>query len=230
VTRVSDERRYGRIVIAIALMVAWVFVVGRGVREANAPADLPLLGDEGTPSRPTNEAAFTLERRALAYRNAPPTPASGRTLDQFYRGRAYQGAPPPIPHPLADPTAFGGTACLSCHGDGGWVPTLSAYAPVTPHPTFVNCLQCHVPSSDARAFADTTFRPAPHPAIRGASLPGSPPPMPHDLTMRDNCLACHAGPAAVREVRVTHPERVNCRQCHVAAGTVPVFSRSVQYP
>lgn len=33
--------------------------------------------------------------------------------------------------------------------------------------------------------------------------------------MRENCVSCHAGPSAPKEIRVTHPERVNCRQCHV---------------
>ncbi len=229
---VSRQARYGRIVIASALMVAAVFVIGRGLRDANATADLPQSGDHRILSMSTDASGFTLERQARIYRSAPPTPVSGRTLEGFYARRAYPGAPPAIPHRLADPAAFGGRACLSCHGDGGWVPTLSAYAPVTPHPELVNCLQCHVPSSDGGVFVRTTFDPAPPPILRGAALPGSPPPIPHELQMRDNCLACHAGPAAVREIRVTHPERVNCRQCHVTVvpGSVPEFSRTVTYP
>jgi cytochrome c-type protein NapB len=43
----------------------------------------------------------------------------------------------------------------------------------------------------------------------------SPPVIPHSIELRENCLACHAGPAAPKEIRVSHPERVNCRQCHV---------------
>ena len=38
--------------------------------------------------------------------------------------------------------------------------------------------------------------------------------MPHSLQNRENCLACHAGPAAPIEIKVSHPERSNCRQCH----------------
>ena len=41
--------------------------------------------------------------------------------------------------------------------------------------------------------------------------------IPHDLQLRGNCLACHAGPAAVEEIRTAHPERTNCRQCHLTA-------------
>jgi hypothetical protein len=44
---------------------------------------------------------------------------------------------------------------------------------------------------------------------------GLPPSIPHDLQLRGNCLACHMGPAAVAEIRTTHPERSDCRQCHV---------------
>jgi cytochrome c-type protein NapB len=33
--------------------------------------------------------------------------------------------------------------------------------------------------------------------------------------MRENCAACHAGPAAREEIRTSHPERTRCRQCHV---------------
>ena len=39
-------------------------------------------------------------------------------------------------------------------------------------------------------------------------------------------MACHGGPAAVEEIRTTHPERGNCRQCHVPAVTEEeVFTR-----
>jgi nitrate reductase (cytochrome), electron transfer subunit len=226
---VSGPQRYGRIIIAITLMTAGVFVVGRSLREANAPADLTTSGDPGTPSRLSKPIGYTLERQVLAYRAAPPTLDSDRTLDAFYGRRAYPGAPPPVPHPLPDPTVFGGTACLSCHGDGGWVPTLAAYAPPTPHPDLVSCLQCHVPAADDGATVRTTFEPEPFPIGLGAALPGGPPPIPHTSQMRENCLACHAGPAAVRGMRVTHPERVNCRQCHVAgvSDAVTVFSRPV---
>ena len=47
------------------------------------------------------------------------------------------------------------------------------------------------------------------------ALEESPPVIPHQLQMRENCLACHAGPGAPKEIRVSHPERINCRQCHV---------------
>ena len=48
-----------------------------------------------------------------------------------------------------------------------------------------------------------------------AAFPGGPPMIPHQIQMRENCISCHAGPSAPKEIRVTHPERVNCRQCHL---------------
>lgn len=65
-------------------------------------------------------------------------------------------------------------------------------------------------------FKGTNFRRIVVPkAGVNSALEGSPPIIPHQLQLRENCLACHAGPSAPKEIRVTHPERVNCRQCHV---------------
>jgi hypothetical protein len=37
-----------------------------------------------------------------------------------------------------------------------------------------------------------------------SELPGAPPPIPHELQMRGNCIACRAGPGAVSTIRVEH--------------------------
>jgi cytochrome c-type protein NapB len=49
--------------------------------------------------------------------------------------------------------------------------------------------------------------------------PGAPPTIPHRLLMRENCGACHVGPGARAGIVTSHPERVRCRQCHVAVLT-----------
>ena len=72
----------------------------------------------------------------------------------------------------------------------------------------------------------------------------SPPPIPHGLQLRENCLSCHSGSGAPKDIATTHPERVNCMQCHVANAaldnppyksvnsnapfTDPLFSRGVR--
>lgn len=137
-----------------------------------------------------------------------------RTLKSFYSLRAYSGAPPMIPHELLGEHSLTGDSCLGCHRNGGYTPKFKAYAPVVPHPEKLNCRQCHNPMNDKNLFKKTTW--VKNPGERGfAHLPGSPLVIPHSVQMRENCLSCHSGPAAVVEIRTTHPERINCMQCHV---------------
>lgn len=141
---------------------------------------------------------------------AEPNKLSGnRTLAVFHSRRAFPGAPPVIPHDLV------GGSCLGCHKDGGYTPQFKAYTPVTPHPQYANCQQCHVEQTKSPLFVSTQFQRTAPPEIDNQYLPGAPPPIPHTLQLRENCNACHAGPAAVKEIRTPHPERQNCRQCHV---------------
>jgi len=61
--------------------------------------------------------------------------------------RAYEGAPPLVPHEIEDE---GG--CLGCHrlGDND--------APITPHPERANCVQCHIPQNEGvKPFVENTF-------------------------------------------------------------------------
>lgn len=226
----AESNRYWTIAIASALLAATVFVGGRMLLGGASVAPARLTGEGDTPSLPAETGVFRLAPHALEYRKpgeqeAPPP--GGRTLASFYQRRAYAGAPPVIPHRMLNAQAWGGASCLSCHQDGGYTPEFKAMAPVTPHPELKACVQCHVPQQEAAGvFRATTFTRMAAPEIDGSALPGSPPPIPHDLQMRANCLACHAGPAAVREVRTDHPERVNCRQCHAwNAGPEGVFER-----
>lgn len=133
------------------------------------------------------------------------------------RRRAYDGAPPVIPHPPM------GARCVSCHhGSGLEVPNLG-FAPPSPHApsahpgSLAHCPQCHVFQKTEAVFRRSTFTGLPQDLRRGPRLyPGAPPVIPHDVFMRENCATCHSGPAAREPIRTTHPERVYCRQCHVA--------------
>ena len=59
---------------------------------------------------------------------------------------------------------------------------------------------------------------------RGARLnPFAPPTLPHEVFMREDCVACHSAPAAREELRTAHPERTRCRPCHVPVTTRVVF-------
>jgi cytochrome c-type protein NapB len=140
-----------------------------------------------------------------------------RTLATYYERRQYPGAPPIIPHKIE--TSFSGKAdnCLSCHEKGGHDAQLGKSVPVTPHPEKEACRQCHVPSKNVKLFVGHEWFSIKKPRLGQSFLPGSPPPIPHSIQMRDNCIACHTGEGAVVQLRVEHPSRGNCRQCHVPA-------------
>lgn len=138
-----------------------------------------------------------------------------RTLNEYYELRQYPGSPPRVPHAVTNSFSGDTQNCLSCHGKGGYDVNLDAYAPVTPHPEYESCFQCHVPQRVKELFVETDWQSINPPPLGRSEMGGSPPPIPHSLQLREDCIACHAGPAAVAEIRVEHASRGNCRQCHV---------------
>lgn len=172
-----------------------------------------------------------------------------RTLATYRKIREYPGAPPRVPHGLTE-DEYRGTRCNTCHQRGGYVERFGRYAPVTPHPEYTQCLQCHSVDAMRVGITRTGNRPnvvctqchvdpdrkppslvsldwvaEPWPTVVHTTAFDSPPPIPHRLQMRGNCIACHAGPGSVQEVRTPHPDRANCRQCHVAVDTDSTFVR-----
>ncbi len=143
--------------------------------------------------------------------------SGGRTLADFYSLRQYPGSPPRIPHPVNLTFSGEQTDCLSCHAKGGYSPEYGKFIPVTPHPENVLCYQCHVQVTTEELFVGTDWESIEPPRLGRSFLSSSPPPIPHDLQLRENCIACHTGPGAVVEIRVAHAARGNCRQCHVPA-------------
>lgn len=141
--------------------------------------------------------------------------------------RAFDGAPPVIPH-----VNFGMT-CIQCHNLEGMEVEDVGFAPPSPHETtqgmsqFSRCRQCHVFSVADDEFKGNTFAGLRQDLRRGARLnPFAPPTLPHSTFMRENCVACHSGPAAREEIRTDHPERPRCQQCHVSVETRATFARS----
>lgn len=227
----EERQKYIRIGVITALMGVTVFVIGRLVQSATSQAViLPALMQE-KPLLPYEAGVFTRLERPVDYTNAPLAKNVKRSLASYYSRRAYAGAPPSIPHKILDPTSWGGDSCNSCHRDGGYVEQFQAWTPVTPHPEYASCRQCHVAVEQKTRFRETSFAGLKPAAIPKGELPNSPPAIPHALDLRANCVACHGGAAAVPELRTTHPERVNCRQCHAATNITatrapaPEFSR-----
>lgn len=228
----KGRRRYVVIALLVALMAAAVFVGGEILRQAAG-------GDAVTPEVTAESEVLARQEGQFSGLGGPPrrperlgpvagadpavataAGATGRSLEAFDERRAFPGAPPSIPHEV-EAEMITGEACLGCHRYGGWTPKFEAFAPVTPHPQLVSCQQCHVARVEETVFRPNRFVRPDRPPIKQAALPGSPPPMPHGLRMRENCAACHAGPAAPSELRTDHPERVGCMQCHVPRETEP---------
>ena len=131
--------------------------------------------------------------------------------------RAYDGAPPTIPH------ASFGMRCDACHNAAGQSVAGVGFAPASPHVDTeraggtTRCRQCHVFVATDRMFVASRFEGVEQdPYLTGGrATPGAPPTIPHRILMRENCVSCHDGPGTREEIRTSHPERWRCRQCHV---------------
>jgi cytochrome c-type protein NapB len=223
---------YPFLALCIVLLAAGVFLVGTALisgtgetvqtRDADGAGLLPVaLAETPIPQEARPIAAAPGAAAAVAQ-----PPAGRRHLDTYYERRAYPGAPPYIPHEVDDEADLGGGTCNACHFAGGYAARFEAFAPRAPHPEFLNCRQCHVVQQPVRpALAANTWVNVSGPRLGQSALPGGPPRIPHALQLRENCVACHAGAGAIAEIATTHPERGNCRQCHVAATVQTPWSR-----
>ena len=142
--------------------------------------------------------------------------------------RAYDGAPPTVPH-----ESFG-AACTGCHDERGQSVTGVGFAPTSPHDNTSKagatprCRQCHVFRTTDDLFVASEYEGLPQDLAAGdRATAGAPPRIPHRILMRENCVACHDGPGAREEIRTTHAERWRCRQCHVPITDGDVFEGSL---
>lgn len=253
--RSPDPSRLVAIGVTVLCMAIALVVYGPNPRPSRDVVLAPTPPVPAPDPIPSEALVFRTHASDLAVPLDAPmrTDAQVRTLATFRSRRAFPGAPPRVPHGLTL-AEFDGQLCLSCHRRGGFVQRFGAYAPVTPHPEWTECLQCHPADGMRVGILDTVGRtprsdmvcrqchvdpdrpppslvsldwtPAPWPTIGRQALPGSPNVIPHSLQYRGNCLTCHAGPGAVREIRTKHPGRANCRQCHATSETDTAFTRA----
>lgn len=138
--------------------------------------------------------------------------AKRESLDRRAALRAYNGAPPVVPHPIDQ---LSSAACMACHGEG--LKTKSLSAAMLPHPYLTNCTQCHVEQSmpllTSAVNVENTFQGLPAPFAGPRAWTGAPPIVPHSTFMRENCLACH-GQVGRSGMQSTHFWRQSCLQCH----------------
>ncbi|MFK7959732.1 MAG: nitrate reductase cytochrome c-type subunit [Phycisphaerales bacterium] len=129
--------------------------------------------------------------------------------------RAYNGAPPVIPHAV---DTLGADSCMTCHRAGLVLEDKAARR--IPHPYLDQCVQCHAPPAPAilsgGVLSANEFVGLPAPVGGARAWIGAPPVIPHSTWMRDDCLACH-GATGWDGLESRHPWRTNCQQCH--AGT-----------
>lgn len=137
--------------------------------------------------------------------------------------RAYEGAPPIVPHPIAqDSTA----SCLECHSQATVIGDV--VAPAISHPAYTSCTQCHVSDKGLGSRWNTAeydlhtgnrFEGNHEKKTAEQAYPDSPLTIPHTLHMRQNCMSCH-GELGTSPIRTSHPERQSCTQCHVPSSSV----------
>lgn len=192
---------------------------------ARPPAEPGVAGDAVMPSATYRElrdlrvganrglviAAKDLSAHAAPPEEREPVERKREALAARAERRAFHGAPPVIPH-TAEPVAS--DACLSCHANS--VRLAGKTADRVPHPYLTNCQQCHVAASplfEPFVLAASAFRGLDSPTEGARAWDGAPPTIPHTTWMRDRCTSCH-GADGKPGIRTSHPERVNCLQCH----------------
>lgn len=131
--------------------------------------------------------------------------------------RAYDGAPPVIPHEVA---GRGRENCNSCHTPGS-VENDQRVGPPRSHPAWGDCRQCHVESHAEAALVHSNLEPLWYPASGSRLYAAAPPTIPHATQNRQLCEVCHIGDQAPAALRASHGMRVNCTQCHAEGAVGP---------
>jgi len=154
----------------------------------------------------------------------------GQALLERGSRRAFDGAPPVVPHPIPQDSS---AACLACHGPG--IAAKDKVASKISHAHYTSCTQCHVPAGGIGLQALESILQKPIagnqfvgsvPALKGSrAWPQAPPTIPHSTLMRGDCTSCH-GPLGLFGLRTPHPDRQSCVQCHASDASLDqhVFS------
>jgi cytochrome c-type protein NapB len=140
--------------------------------------------------------------------------------------RAFDGAPPVIPHPVDDNDV---RSCSACHGEGRII--RGRIAARMSHPLYSNCTQCHAPVGNPgfgpEFPVENAFAGLIGPTQGPRAWTGAPPLIPHRTFMREDCMSCH-GLAGRPGMRSTHPWRGNCQQCHAGSAEHDGFLFAVE--
>ncbi|MBM4364959.1 MAG: hypothetical protein FJ102_02010 [Deltaproteobacteria bacterium] len=234
------DRESLRVALAVVTGVAFVgFFLGTSAWDYE---DESVIDEPGTPEPSVPEALSYTELRAhpratttgwsedlAALREAGPglfdevTLPADKSAALAARAslRAYDGAPPRVPHAVRQDSA---AECLACHDEGLRFRGLTA--PALSHDSYTSCTQCHVVEAspvpggsslphDPRAVANS-FDGIDAPTAGPRAWSVAPPQVPHRVFMRENCDSCH-GVNGRDPIRSSHPYRESCTQCHASA-------------
>lgn len=229
--------------VAVVLAVSLVGFL-RGVNVSKAEMESHVVIPETPPD--TGDVSVPAARSYAEMRLHPPGEGSGwkdslrkaqpakqgkvtakdleRALARRAKSRAYDGAPPTIPHSVRQNSA---AECMACHGQ--YFTLGQAQAQGVPHDTFTSCTQCHVvqeaPMPGGSSLArdprevDNSFKGV-KPVARGPRAWSiAPPQIPHTTFMRENCMACH-GESGPSPMRTSHTSRQSCTQCHASSAAL----------
>jgi cytochrome c-type protein NapB len=185
------------------------------LKEVNYKPNADWQNDVRTLSRPQADLSQT---------NAASDAERALALQARAARRAYEGAPPVVPHPIDQSSS---ASCLACHEQGAKVK--DRFAPKISHAPYSNCTQCHVPSAGTgllvaaeplqQPLAENAFAGIPAPGRGMRAFVGAPPTIPHPTLMRGDCTSCH-GPAGQFGLRTSHQSRQSCIQCHAPSAVL----------
>lgn len=215
------------VLVAVVLGVSFIgFALGVS-DPAPTPAPVRALSSNNTAPEVTGEVPVAPAYAAMSTADVDEIrgsePVEPDTLDVALAARAerraYDGAPPVVPHPVQESAA---AECLACHLEGTAI--RGRVARPIPHLPYASCSQCHVVDggsppaagwleAEAAFGAENGFDGVRAPEGGPRAWPVAPPQIPHSTWMREACLSCH-GPRGAQPMRSTHPERTSCTQCH----------------
>lgn len=232
------QRRFGLELVWTGLVAAGcVAVVAASLGLGQPPTTVPTVAGLPIPASHAAAGAIVPNDRpwaSLPWRLNNPAPglvpesranpaavadkfaARVRSMEQRASLRAFEGAPPVIPHVITDLNI---QTCRACHAQG--LRAGEKIAKMVSHTFLTNCTQCHVEAAGAFLGTDgglpntfVGFRSGGYGGTRAWA--GAPPVMPHTTFMRTNCISCH-GEHGYDGWRPDHLSRTNCVQCHAPA-------------
>ncbi len=206
----EPAERPGPSPVAASTPTAWPAAVGY--------ADLPAAKLQPNADKKTSLSDLRFDKPGLFEEVKRTDAMKLEALADRARNRAYDGAPPTVPHPIASLSA---ASCLACHGEGMKVG--DRVATKMSHAHLSNCTQCHVEQADQTV--ENFFLGVGRAGPGERANPGAPPTIPHHLWMREDCMSCH-GLVARPGIRTTHPWLSNCMQCHAASSVLDAASWS----